>query len=312
MSDKSKKTKFSDLNFPLLLDGGLSNRLEELGCNLNNPLWTAKVLQDSPELILQTHLDYLEAGAKIITTASYQATISGFAEQGLNKEMAIGLITTSVNLAKEAVETFCRTHPESETPLIAASLGPYGAYLADGSEYRGDYSIGKEELRDFHEEKAILLDHLGVDILAFETIPSQLETRIIVQISQSLETPVWITFSCKDGEHISDGTPITDCINLANFSPHIVAVGVNCTKPQYIASLIKEIKRVSGNKKLVVYPNSGETFDADSKTWSDTAEDSWDVEEWLKLGTDIIGGCCRVGPGQIRDLHRILQEYHKS
>ena len=154
------------ITYPLLLDGGLSNELERQGCNLNQKLWSAKLLESNPEAIILAHLIYLESGAGCIITSSYQATLPGFMAIGYDMHSARGLILKSVQLAEEARSRFLSLNPRASKPLIAASIGPYGAYLADGSEYRGDYVISDQELADFHKPRINLLDNSTADILA--------------------------------------------------------------------------------------------------------------------------------------------------
>jgi homocysteine S-methyltransferase len=199
-------------------------------------------------------------------------------------------------------------HPDQTSPLIAASIGPYGAYLANGSEYHGNYGISDQELIDFHEPRIKLLDHSTADILACETIPSFQEAIVLSSILKNTRKTAWISFSCKDGKHISDGTPIEKCAALFTHHPTVFAMGVNCTSPKHISELIQCIKTRSGDKKIVVYPNSGAVYHPESKTWSDISESfSCEVmaKEWMDLGADMIGGCCGVGPEQIKAMGKI-------
>ncbi len=295
------------ITYPLLLDGGLSNELERQGCDLNQQLWSAKLLATHPEAITLAHLSYLEAGAQCIITSSYQATLPGFMAIGYSQSSASELILTSVACAEEARNRFLSMNPQSVKPLIAASIGPYGAYLANGSEYRGDYGISDQELRDFHEPRINLLSSSSADMLACETIPSFQEAKVLADILQSIKKPSWISFSCKDGKHISDGTPIEACAAFLADHPTVFAIGVNCTAPKYISELIQSIKSKSGNKKIVVYPNSGAVYNAESKTWSGLSDlSSCEVmaKEWIEVGADIIGGCCGIGPTQIKAMRK--------
>lgn len=300
-----------NISFPLLLDGGLSNELERQGCDLNQKLWSAKLLESNPEAIVLAHLAYLEAGAQCIITSSYQATLPGFMAIGYDFPSACALILKSVQLAEEARRRFMSLHPHQVKPLIAASIGPYGAYLANGSEYRGDYTISEQELADFHEPRINLLDNSTADIFACETIPSFAEARVLSAILKSKSKPAWISFSCKDGKHISDGTPIELCAEFLALHPNVFALGVNCTSPRCISELIISIKRKSGEKKIVVYPNSGAVYHADSKTWtglSDSFSCELMVKEWIDLGADIIGGCCGIGPEQIKAMSKVIHQ----
>ena len=241
-----------NIKYPLLIDGGLSNQLEKQGYILNHKLWSAKLLESEPEAIIEAHLAYLEAGAQCITTSSYQATIPGFMAIGYNINTAESLIKKSVHLAEESIK---RYHAKGFKPLIAASIGPYGAYLADGSEYNGNYDVSKETLKEFHEQKIKILDQSKADIIACETIPSLKETLVLANILNRVEKQAWVSFSCKDESHINDGTLIEDCIDILSDHPRIFAIGVNCTAPVYISGLIKTIKTRIKNKRIIVYPN---------------------------------------------------------
>lgn len=298
-----------NLIYPLLLDGGLSNELERQGCNLNQKLWSAKLLESDPEAIILAHLAYLESGAQCIITASYQATIPGFMALGYNERSASELILKSVHLAEEARSRFQANNPRAERPVIAASIGPYGAYLANGSEYRGDYGIADQELRNFHEPRINLLANSAADVLACETIPSFQEANVLSEILETVKKPAWVSFSCKDGKHLCDGTPIDQCALLLAQHPTVFAIGVNCTSPQFISELIQSIKPKSGNKKIVVYPNSGAIYNSESKTWSglsDLSSCEVMVKEWMDLGADMVGGCCGIGPEQIKAMHKVM------
>lgn len=300
-----------NINYPLLLDGGLSNELERQGCNLNNKLWSAQLLESNPEAIILAHLAYLESGAQCIITASYQATLPGFMAFGYDEPSAIALILKSVKLAEEARNRFMLSQPYQAKPLIAASVGPYGAYLANGSEYRGDYQVSDHDLKAFHEYRIMLLDHSNADILACETIPGFQEAKVLSEILETRKKPAWVSFSCKDGKHISDGTPIATCAAFFANHPRVFAIGVNCTSPQYVSDLIRSIKTTSGDKRIVVYPNSGAIYHAESKTWSglsNTLACELMVKEWKYLGADIIGGCCGIGPQQIKAMSKHIYQ----
>ncbi|MEE9573445.1 MAG: homocysteine S-methyltransferase, partial [Candidatus Neomarinimicrobiota bacterium] len=178
--------------YPLLIDGGLSNLLEKHGHNLNHKLWSAKLLASEPEAIIEAHLAYLESGSHCITTSSYQATIPGFISIGYDMVTAEALIKKSVQLAENAIKRF---RAKDFKPLIAASIGPYGAYLADGTEYHGNYGVSDETLREFHEHRITLLDHSNADILACETIPSFQEAKVLAEMLKDTNKPAWVSFS---------------------------------------------------------------------------------------------------------------------
>lgn len=291
----------------LVLDGGLATELERRGANLDDALWSARLLADDPALIRQVHLDYYWAGADCCTSASYQATVPGFMARGLSADEARALIRRAVALTIEARDAFWAAGPHARRlqPLVAASVGPYGAYLADGSEYRGDYDLDEDGLVAFHRERWALLAAGGADLLACETLPSFAEARALARLLA--ETPgawAWFSFTCRDGAHISDGTPIAECAAYLAGRPGVVAVGVNCTPPRLIPALIRALT-TAGPTPVIVYPNSGETYDPAARRWrgeSAPAEFGTFSREWRKLGAALIGGCCRTTPGHIRQI----------
>ena len=292
----------------MILDGAFASELERRGCNLNDPLWSAKILIENPEIIRQVHRDYYEAGADCATTASYQATIDGFMKRGFPEARALELITLSVTLARQARDEFWAASGHDAHrpyPLVAASVGPYGAYLADGSEYRGNYGLDEAALREFHRRRMAILVGAQPDLLACETIPCLVEALAIASLLP--EHPgmyAWISFSARDGEHINSGERIEACARAIDPYPQVAAIGVNCTAPEHIGSLITEIRKGT-EKPILVYPNSGETYDAVTKTWhGTTAEGSYGASArlWHEKGASIIGGCCRTSPEDIREI----------
>ena len=283
--------------------------LEKQGHNLNHQLWTARLLEKDPESIIQAHLAYLESGAQCITTSSYQATVPGLLAAGYDRDTAEVLLIKSVELAEVAIERAMAAGLVDHKPLIAASIGPFGAYLADGSEYRGNYGVSEETLREFHQDRIHLLERSNADFFACETIPSFQEAGVLSEILKQADKPAWISFSCKDEQHINDGTKIEECVSVFTDHSNVFAIGVNCTAPNYVSGLIKRLKSQSGTKKIVVYPNSGEAYNAESKSWLGISDPDLFVEmakEWLKMGADIIGGCCRIGPDHIRRMSEVL------
>ena len=289
---------------PLLLDGGLATQLEAQGCDLGNALWSASTLIDNPQAIVDASLAYLEAGARCIASASYQASREGFAQLGHSADEADRLMLLSVELAKRARDEFAGA---AEKPLVAASIGPYGAMLHDGSEYTGDYGVPDETLRRFHEERLQLFDGSGADVLAVETVPCLPEARVLAELLQDCVTPSWISFSCRNDRQISDGTPLAEVAALFQSHPTVRAVGINCTPPQYATALIRILRDALPDKAVAAYPNSGEKFSASDNAWSGDVV-ALTVAEWVGAGARIVGGCCRVGPEQIRAMAAGLKE----
>ena len=292
----------------LVIDGALATELERRGYDLKDKLWSAKILLEQPEAIKQLHYDYFKAGADCVITASYQATVEGFAKRGLNEEEAIALIQRSVGLAIEARDEFWddeSNHAGRSKPFIAASVGPYGAFLADGSEYRGNYGLTERELIDFHRPRMKALIEAGADILACETIPCLIEAMALVKLLGEFQgIHAWVSFSCRDEAHVCEGEKLEECIRQIESSPFVDAVGVNCTSPRYIPSLIREAKKAT-NKSVLVYPNSGETYNATKSDWDgNPVYESFGEEAkvWYDAGARLIGGCCRTTP---EDIHVI-------
>ncbi len=291
-----------------IVDGAMATELEHRGCDLNDALWSAKVLLEQPELIRAVHLDYFNAGADFAITASYQATVEGFAQRGLSREQALDLIKKSVQLAQEARDEFWAKEENRIgriRPLVAGSVGSYGAFLADGSEYRGDYNLSEDELIAFHRPRIEALIASGADLLACETIPRGIEARALIRLlAEFPNTFAWFTFTAKDGEHISNGERIADVAAFLDKQSQAIAIGINCTSPLHIPSLIREIKR-NTDKPIIVYPNSGEYYSAVTNTWhGETSCDKFGLQskEWFGNGATLIGGCCRTTPGHIREV----------
>lgn len=292
---------------PMILDGALATEFEKLGCDLNDPLWSAKVLLEQPQLIQQVHRQYFEAGADCAITASYQASFDGFARRGLSTERAAELMRLSVQLAAAARDDFWtesapRNRPK---PIIAASIGSYGAFLADGSEYRGNYGLTETQLKDFHRPRIAVLADSGADILACETIPCLLEAQALTHLlTEFPQITAWISFTAKDENHISQGETLADCADWLDAAPQIVAVGINCSPPKYLTGLIKSAASKT-TKPIIVYPNSGESYCAEHKKWQGSGEYQTYhqlSQQWYQSGAKIIGGCCRTTPADIRQI----------
>lgn len=292
----------------LVLDGGLATQLEFRGCDLSGGLWSARLLHDEPDLIRQVHSDYLWAGADCIISASYQATIPGFVAVGLDVETAVQLLQRSSQLALLARDDYWQQVTNKDgrlRPLVAASIGPYAAYQADGSEYTGVYDLDEGGLLDFHQERWQILDSTAVDLFACETIPNFEEAHALAQMLHT--TPdryAWFSFACRDGYHISDGTPIAHCAAFLDAYPQVAAIGINCTAPRFIPELIRQVQRAT-RKPIIVYPNSGEIYDGKNQAWtgeSVPAEFGTFSREWRRLGAGLIGGCCRTTPAHIRQI----------
>jgi len=293
----------------VILDGGLATELEKRGADLDHFLWSARLLAEAPEIIRAVHLDYLHAGADVIATATYQASFGGFERAGFDRQQGGRLMRLSVDLARQAREQFWADPANRKgrlQPLVAASIGPYGACLHDGSEYHGNYGVSRQELVDFHRERLDILVETQADLFAFETIPSREEAEVLIELMADYpDWTAWLSFSCRDGACVSHGEPFEECAALADGSEQIVAVGINCTPPQYVSALLETAATV--RTPLIVYPNSGEHWIANENRWSGEECSGFPVSDWYALGARIVGGCCRTGPDDIRELRAALQ-----
>ena len=301
---KSPHLRDSILRNLRVLDGGLASELEYLGANINGPLWSAHVLEESPEKIVAVHRAYIEAGAEIIETASYQVSRFGYAEVGLDPAHADAALLGSVTLAREAAAAF-----PNRRIVIAASLGPYGAALHNGAEYHGNYNCTFTDLVEFHADRVEVLAKArgreAPDLLAFETLPSLAEAEAIGQaLAPHPELAAWFAFTCRDEQHVAHGELLRQCATAVAAFPQTVAIGVNCTHPALIPALIAELREAS-DKPIVVYPNSGEGWDAEARRWtgsSDPTAYGINATEWRIAGAQIIGGCCRTRPVHVREV----------
>ncbi|MCW8122277.1 MULTISPECIES: homocysteine S-methyltransferase [Streptomyces violaceoruber group] len=289
---------------PLVLDGGLSNQLEAAGHDLGDALWSARLLAEDPEAITRAHLAYFEAGAEVVITSSYQATFEGFARRGIGRERAAELLALSVASAREAARRARTARPERAL-WVAASAGPYGAMLADGSEYRGRYGLGRGALERFHRPRLEVLAAARPDVLALETVPDTDEAAALLRAVRGLDVPAWLSYTVA-GDRTRAGQPLDEAFALAADADEVIAVGVNCCAPEDVSGAVETAARVTG-KPVVAYPNSGETWDARSRGWrgrsSYTAER---VRGWRERGARLVGGCCRVGPETITSIARAL------
>jgi homocysteine S-methyltransferase len=275
------------------IDGGLSTALELNGNKLTTSLWTGELIKTAPDQIRKAHLDFINAGAQIITTSSYQLSYLGCSNRGWNDDQTDQALYQSTELAKDAVAR------SGKRILVAASVGPYGAALADGSEYRGNYGVGKSALKEFHQRRLAALIESGPDILALETMPDTQEVEVLLDLLSDCPIPYWVSYSCKIGNQSNAGQSFSSAVDLAQSA---MAVGINCTAPELISGLLN-----SANSSIpyIVYPNSGRSWDATNKVWVGTNQVGFTkalVQEWIDLGAEFIGGCCGIGPNEIASL----------
>lgn len=302
----------------IVIDGSMSTALEQMGVKLNHKLWTAIALIQCPEKVKQVHKNYFQAGADCGITCSYQATIPGLMNAGFSQSESENIICKSARLFLEARKEWWQEEGKAAGrawPLCLAGIGPYGAYLADGSEYRGNYGVSDETLRDFHRRRMELMWESGVDVLLLETQPSLHEALLEADIAEELGADYWISFSCRDEKRINEGELIADCAKaLAEGHPHLKMIGVNCTKPMYVEGLIRELRRWS-NLPIAVYPNSGEEYDPTTKTWHGT-QDGKSFHDWAlayyRTGADAVGGCCTTTETHIRQVAEAREDFRRA
>jgi homocysteine S-methyltransferase len=295
----------------VVIDGGLATELEARGHDLSDRLWSARLLLTDPGAIEDVHLAYSRAGATVATTASYQATVPGFAAAGLDEAAALGAIRVSVTLASNARARYAaESGSEDADLLVAGSIGPYGAMLADGSEYRGDYDPGPTALRDVHAPRIEALLDAGADLLAMETIPTIREAEVLVGLLDEFGAVGWLSYQCRDGASTAAGEPIEAAIAVASGITGLVAVGVNCTAPRFLPALLQRAATVADGLPLIAYPNDGDTWDPAARAWTvDDPAGTFDpvaVAGWTSLGASWLGGCCGTRPTDIAGLAAAL------
>lgn len=313
MSSSARLKRLISSDGPLILDGGLATELEAQGAKLQgDPLWSARLLHTNPQAIKEAHSRFLLSGADVITTATYQASIQGFISHlDVSSEWARELLMSGVRLARETVESWASGE---RSLFVAASVGPYGAFLHDGSEYTGAYAqqMSVEELKLWHKAQVECLTAAEADLIAFETIPSIKEAQAVVELLREFpDSGAWLSFSCKDEKHISDGSPFIDAVQVACRSPQLLAVGVNCCHPAVVEPLLDSARAALGpDTSWVVYPNSGEEWDSEQGWQKSEQTAGWMPElshAWVKQGAALLGGCCRIGPSHIAALRRQLK-----
>ncbi len=290
---------------PIVLDGGLATELEKLGHDLADSLWSARLLRDSPDDIEAVHRAYFESGADVAITASYHASYQGFMGVGVGSEETARLLKLSVELARRARDAVRRDG------LVAASIGPYGVVFANGTEYTGDYTgVADEQFAAVHRPRIDALLEAAPDLLAFETIPSIREVAALVDLLGEYEgVESWITFCCRDGEQLSDGTPVEKAARVVTDSGRFAALGINCTPPEHIDSLLERTRAVT-DLPILVYPNSGRVWDGERYEWNGAGVEGFPpavIAGWRERGARGIGGCCGIGPAAIADVASALR-----
>lgn len=298
----------------IVLDGGLATELARHGFDITDELWSARLLADAPEAIEAVHRAYFEAGANISITASYQASFDGFSARGYSHSDTVQLLQRSVTLARNAREQVLASSPTSKRAMwVAASVGPYGATQHDGSEYRGDYGLDENTLVEFHRPRIEALLGAGPDLLACETLPCLLEAQALLRVLHEFPNArAWMTFTCRDGSLTSAGDSITECARILDAEPQIIAMGINCVNPTLVTPLVRSMASAT-YKPIVVYPNSGELWNATTRCWDGTATRfTENLNEWIDAGAWWIGGCCRTTPEDIRVVRAVVDSLNNE
>lgn len=294
---------------PWAVDGGLATELEARGYDLSGTLWSARVLEADPDAVRAVHAAYFRAAAVVGTSASYQVSRSGYERNGLTAAQAGAALTRSVRLVREAAEVV-RAEGVTTPLLVAASVGPYGATLHDGSEYRGRYGLSRARLAAFHRERLDVLAAAGPDLLAVETIPDLAEAEALVEVlADHPDLPAWLSYSCADGATTCAGQPYADAVAVAVSAPTVLAVGVNCTKPEHVAGLLAAGELARAGRPYVVYPNAGRVWDGAASEWNGDGTDRLPaaaVRDWVARGARLVGGCCGLGPAAVREIAAAL------
>ena len=283
-----------------LLDGSLSYPLEKQGYDLNKKLWTGDALINDPNVIKKIHKDYLVAGVDFISTSTYQISYRVLKEMGYNLNEIKDIFKRSVDLVQDAIE---ETKIKRKVKIVG-SYGPFGASLSDGSEYTGKYKTSDEIIMSYHIDNMNIIKELDIDIVLYETIPCLREIEILSKVVEEYKKEVWISFTCNKDLEFRDGTSIMKACKILSSIENISTIGINCFSPLLAEKAIKKLKKNS-NKKILIYPNSGEIYNNKDKDWyGEKYFDNSMIKKWLALSPDIIGGCCRVGFEDIQNMRK--------
>lgn len=289
---------------PIIIDGGLGTALESRGIDLGHELWSASLLREAPDTLAEVHADFIRAGARIVTTASYQASPLGFERASIPAEEGLRLIESSVEIAAGAAAAVADGQDSANPALVAGSVGPYGAALGDGAEYTGDYHLSDEDFAAFHRPRIEALVGAGADLLAIETQPSLAEIRVFAGLADEYAIPSWLSVTLSDGRHLADGSNLADVAKAASTSAMVHTIGVNCVRPSLVIPALTALREHT-DLPLIAYPNSGERYDATAMQWRagpDFETSPATIAAWTKAGSAVIGGCCRTTPDDIAGL----------
>jgi homocysteine S-methyltransferase len=273
------------------LDGGLSTALEAQGFVIDGAMWTGELLLTNPEAVTAAHRSFVDAGADIIITGSYQLSFEGGRRAGWTDDEVEQALRNSTTAARLAAK---------DDTLVAASIGPFGAHRNDGSEFRGNYGVADSAIRDYHDRRIDILLDTEPDLLALETMPNIAEVRVLLELieSKSADMPFWVSFTVTEPGVINGGGTFAEACALVEQYGNAMAVGINCSP---LSVITPTLSGVDTDLPFVVYPNAGQTWDSDAMAWSGEPEftSASQVDEWVNLGARIVGGCCGYGPSKL-------------
>lgn len=285
----------------ILIDGGLGTELEQRKVNINSLLWSSVALVEAADDVTKLHYDYYHSGANVGITCSYQCSEDSLKasdkEKYSSKESRLQVYKESVEVCKRAKIMRMADAKAIEllvSPEIAGSIGPFGSFLNDGSEFTGGYERSEDEYQAFHEEK---LDFFmngteEVDYLQLETMPNFEEIKALLMLikrknSERKETQgksekrFILSLSIRNEEQLADGTPLKAVVKYLHDVGYLskdpkttplMAVGANCLKLKYSVKFVENLTNYMNELQIYgfpisIYPNSGEIYDGIKKNW---------------------------------------------
>jgi S-methylmethionine-dependent homocysteine/selenocysteine methylase len=275
----------------LLLDGATGTELNRRGIDTGLPLWSANALITDTGLnvLRQVHLDYLNAGADIITTNTFRTNRRVLVGKGFS---ANELTLRAVATAREAVAEF------GKSALVAGSLSS----LEDC--YRPDLVPPAEDCLAEHSERIQHLVEGGVDLLLIETMNSIREAVIAAEIATATGLPTWVSFVCDERGRILSGESLTQAAEKL-LPLGVKALGVNCMPAHTIAQPLTELRAICGEEfPLMAYGNIGHVDDEQGWVNTDSTNPEGYLEHAQSWPAQIIGACCGSTPAHIRKLNQ--------
>lgn len=276
----------------VLLDGALGTELQRRDVNTDRPSWTANALLTHPELIVQIHREYVDAGAEIITANTFRTHRRSLVAEGLANR-AEELTRTAITLARDAADG---------RAIVAGSLAP----LEDC--YRPDLTPILDEMKIEHQWQAEILANAGVDLILVETQNSLEEAVIATDAATRTGLPFFVSFVVNENCQLLSGETLTDAVqSILKFKPK--AILTNCCPVTSVEKTQYQLHNCQLNIPIGAYPNTG-IMKADG-TWVESELTAPEVfaehaKRWQKQGTQIIGGCCGTTPAHIASTRKAL------